>query len=625
MAGFAGIFNFHDRDSLPDLIEKMIQEITFIPEDTYGKVITGNSAFGLVGHGISVASNQPFYTPDKQSLAFMDGEVYEVGNDGDGPVQEDSRHKDILNSVVHTFMQTLPGQEYAFCRKLNGNFLLLGYNKKDKRLVLANDRYASIPIFYTWCGKALIFSTHLKAILRISSVHRAIDELAVLEFFHFQRIFEDKTYIDQVKVLKPGCVLTACDGSVKIEQYFTPDYRLNRKESLRSSAATFERTLEASVKMRTREDIQYGLLLSGGLDARAVLAMLHNPIKTFTIGDFENKEVETARKIAATCNCDHIFLKRDKDHYIDIVEKAVDLGAGMYSFQHAHFLNFLDPIRGACDVLLHGYGFDTFFKGEYIPKKIVRLLGKTTQLPLMNDISERELLDEVFNLSYCIDKTTIRRLFQPDFLAAYYPRLESAINDILNQCQAEKSYQKLDYFTVGFPSRHFTYLNNLCLQNYSLSRMIAFDNDLFDIHFRMPAENQICARAFKVALKNANPRLAKIANANTGLPATASPSFESLHGIYVKAKNRLVPRSGIDPLHTQGSWSNFKNLIKDNPKMLNLYLDVVHDPGCIDGRMFNKDYLVRLLEGYQSGTDRFSWIFYLIITYGLWHRKYAVR
>src|SRR5208282_915392 len=114
--------------------------------------------------------------------------------------------------------------------------------------------------------------------------------------------------------------------------------------------------------------------LSGGLDSRMVLAAATKEFTAFTVCESENREVRLAREVARAKGCRHIVLPRSADHYLRILDKAVELSDGLYAFVHAHFINLFDRIREESDVVLHGLYLDNFH-GSNHPLRALKILG----------------------------------------------------------------------------------------------------------------------------------------------------------------------------------------------------------------------------------------------------------
>ena len=80
--------------------------------------------------------------------------------------------------------------------KFNGMFALAFWDRKEKSLLLARDRYGIKPLYYFLDGKSLIFGSEQKSILEEPSFEKKINKRALLEYFTFQNIFTDQTLLE---------------------------------------------------------------------------------------------------------------------------------------------------------------------------------------------------------------------------------------------------------------------------------------------------------------------------------------------------------------------------------------------------------------------------------------------
>ena len=91
--------------------------------------------------------------------------------------------------------------------KFNGMFSLAFYDSKQKRIILARDRYGIKPLYYGIFNEKLIFASEQKAIEAHEAFEFDIDREALLEYFSFQNIFSDRNLSKNIKTLSPGSYL----------------------------------------------------------------------------------------------------------------------------------------------------------------------------------------------------------------------------------------------------------------------------------------------------------------------------------------------------------------------------------------------------------------------------------
>ena len=379
MTGITGYINSTEKISSV-LLDSMSKSIRYIDSDRVDSWNDDFIAISRVHHGVINPEPQPIFNEDKSLLIIMDGEVFDYKEQKLKLIHNGHKFKFEDNDAEYCLHLYEEMGENAF-KQLNGSFCIAIYSLDSHELLLVNDRFSSRPIFYHLTKKGtLLFGTQLSSILRSPEVPRELDMHSIFEFFTFQRVLGTRTFYKDIKVLPPATVLHYQNGNISLIPY----WELSYKEERRSEKYYVNKLVEAlkkSVMRRTKGNYRLGILLSGGLDSRTVLFASDKKMVCFTAGDFENREVKIAKRIACARGCRHIFLKRDLDHYANLVDKAIEIGDGMYSFDHAHNIGFFDQIRKECDVLLHGFAFDTLFKGLHIPTYKMKVFRKTINIP----------------------------------------------------------------------------------------------------------------------------------------------------------------------------------------------------------------------------------------------------
>ena len=76
--------------------------------------------------------------------------------------------------------------------KFNGMFALAFWDRKEKRLLIARDRYGIKPLYYHYNQTSFTFASEQKAILEDFSIHRRINK-SPEGILYFSNIFTDQT------------------------------------------------------------------------------------------------------------------------------------------------------------------------------------------------------------------------------------------------------------------------------------------------------------------------------------------------------------------------------------------------------------------------------------------------
>jgi len=105
------------------------------------------------------------------------------------------------------------------------------WDKIRQELFLARDRYGIKPLYYTFIGNYFLFASEQKAIITHPVVNRELDLEALLEYFTFQNIFTDKTFLKGIKLFPAGCwakvplgLLISDSSALKVIRYWDFDF-----------------------------------------------------------------------------------------------------------------------------------------------------------------------------------------------------------------------------------------------------------------------------------------------------------------------------------------------------------------------------------------------------------------
>jgi len=632
MTGIVGYIDNTKRkcdSSLPSMI-KTIQWTSNEQVDTWNDYFL---SIARLSHGITNTESQPIFSDSNSTIIVMDGNIFEYEKIKMQLIEKGHKFEFEHNDAEYCLRLYEEMGENAF-RKLNGCFNIAIYNLLTHEFLLVNDRFCSQPLFYYLTDKGnLLFGTQLSSILVSPEVPRQLDKGSIFEFFNFQRVLGYKTYYKDINMLKPAHILKYQKGNITLIPYWEIHYKKrgkNIKHPEKYYVNKLAKLLKKSVARKTKGDHRFGLLLSGGLDSRMILAASDKKMVAFTVGDFENREIKIARKIAEAKGSKHVFIKRSFDHYVNLLDKAVDIGDGMYGFTHAHFIGFFDDILKECDILLHGYPPEIFFRGSTLPIKKLKLLGKKLPLPLLDKFPNNNLPYKILKeLKYGLYHMNPKQLFNDHHSASFDQVLIKSIQNILTETDKKLTniYNKFTWLDIYYHSRYPSFLNITSIRPFMDERFIVFDNDIFDFYLEMPLEFRSNKKIWVKTLAQLDSEIASIPDANTGhspfLPTFIDWILKLLPFILKEihvSKSHQLP----DPTYQANvAWSNMSELIRYNKKLRELIWITITDPECLNTSFFNIKRINEMFKAHITGKKDYSTFLYLLLTFGRWHKKYG--
>ncbi|SEO39377.1 asparagine synthase (glutamine-hydrolysing) [Halogranum amylolyticum] len=451
-----------------------------------------------------------------------------------------------------------------FLEGVNGNFAGALYDAEAGTLSLFTDRLSTRPI-YLYEGDTLVFSTSLQSLPLHPAVSTDLDVDYLTEYFAFKRPYGVKTPLEDVEALHPGSVLTVDvnDGTSTTERYWTPHY--DPVDASRSAfAAKLAETMKTVVDERTDSEETTGLLLSGGSDSRLVLAAfdaLDEPVRTYHLNEWENREAQIARRAAEVVGAEYEFLQRDETYQARSLESSPKLANFDGYFNQHHAGGFAEKLRAECDFLFTGHYGDTLFKATHLRTPTVDLGGLGSfELPVERPIRG---LDE-----YVADRTAPA----PEYLAT-----SRSPEDIYYDNVVQQGRTVVDH-GVEYPSlREATVCSRYPLSNstsgffyHATTQMLPagtpfIDNRLIDLFLKIPPKHLVRGNLINRATKLLCPELADLPHGRSLVPVHYPFVLQWATELGRDFVGRHLGGDNDQSHWSDGPWTNHGELVRQHP------------------------------------------------------------
>ena len=375
MCGICGLVALDGGVVDPAALEAMNATLVHRGPDSAGSYVDG--AVGLAMRRLAIidlaGGDQPIGNEDGSVQVVQNGEIYNY---------RDLRHR--LERRGHTFrtrsdtevlVHLYEDQGPSFVEALRGMFAIALWDSRERRLVLARDRFGIKPLYYRNEGGVLSFASELKALLRQPGFSRDVAPAALEAFLAFNSIPAPLTVYREARKLPPGHVLVWEPASgLSLERYARPAPVAaghNRRDGEAELAEELRARLRDSVRAHLVADVPVGVLLSGGIDSSllAALAALegNGRLHTFTIGFEEGSfdERAEARLVAERYGTEHheVVLRPDAAELLPALAESFDEPFGDSSAIPTYLVSEL--ARKHVKVALSGEGSDELFGGYY--------------------------------------------------------------------------------------------------------------------------------------------------------------------------------------------------------------------------------------------------------------------
>lgn len=293
MCGIAGLVNFDGAPLAPPVLKRMTDAIAHRGPDGEGHWIDGPVGLGhrrLAIIDLSPAGQQPMISADHRYVLSYNGEVYNF-RELRGELQalgywfrSQADSEVVLYAIAEWGLKAL--------HRLNGMYAFALWDRKERVLTLARDRYGIKPLYYARQGDTFAFASEQKGILAVPGFQLQLDKAALFEYLTFQNIFTDRTLVADIKLLPAGHHLVINLGqrtpSVRRTQYWDYDFRQpSRHADDQEYREELDRLFQQAVNRQLITDVELGSYLSGGMDSGSVTAIAARSypyIKTFTCG-----------------------------------------------------------------------------------------------------------------------------------------------------------------------------------------------------------------------------------------------------------------------------------------------------------------------------------------------------
>jgi len=298
MCGIVGIYNFARSDCNVDYTKSVLKRMTDClahrgPDGEGQEVLDdGHVFFGhrrLAVIDLSESAKQPMSSVDGRFTIVYNGEVYnylelriELEKEG---------YLFFSNSDTEVVMNAYAAWGKESFLRLNGIFAFAIWDNYTKQLSLVNDRYGTKPLYYAQVGNQLVFASEYKAILHHPQFERKVNMHALKQYFTFQNIFDDSSFLEGIRILPNGEYISidysmnSIPEPVKFWDYDFKEH--NDYTSCEEYEEELERLFTQAVNRQLISDVEVGSYLSGGMDSGSITAIASKRIpylKTFVCG-----------------------------------------------------------------------------------------------------------------------------------------------------------------------------------------------------------------------------------------------------------------------------------------------------------------------------------------------------
>lgn len=401
MCGITGFFGQYDKEQMPITATAMAERIAYRGPDDFGVWVDAEAGIALAHRRLAIvdlspAGHQPMLSDSGRFVLVFNGEIYnhlelreQLAKESRAPAWRGHSDTETLLAAIESW-----GLQ-ATLTACVGMFAIALWDKQERSLSLARDRFGEKPLYYGWQNGVLLFGSELKAIAAHPSFERQINRDAVALLLRYNYIPAPYSIWQGIHKLPQATSITLRIGQTDAvpEAYWSlatvaeNGQKSGFAGSEGDAVEALQNVLIQSVRGQMLADVPLGALLSGGIDSSMVVALMQSqsnrPVKTYSIGFHEKQfdESSYARDVAKHLGTEHTELFMSAKDVLN----AVPLMPSMYDEPFADSSQLPTSLvmalaRQHVTVALSGDGGDELFGGynRYLlaPKiwNIMRLL-----------------------------------------------------------------------------------------------------------------------------------------------------------------------------------------------------------------------------------------------------------
>jgi len=508
----------------------------------------------------------------------------------------------------------------------NAQFSAALYDRQRHVLTLITDRLCTHALHVWRSGGELVFATQLYVLIGDERVARGIDPAAVAQLFTMQRTFGRTTPFRAVEALPAGALVSFDGRTLDERRYWAMEWRPaghSQHDTAEALASALRHALARQSAGRS------GMLLSGGLDSRTLLAASPAPMPCFTTASYDNPELAIARETASRLGAPIQPVIFEPSVTLAFHDDAVRDSGGLYPAS-TPFAAMMPTVMRGCDIALSGHGLDYTLRGYYMPARFLDVAGSHTRLPALRPLPPRPTGGDVLaNLRQGPPRATVDRIVRPEKRKEWWQGQAETLDQVLAPwLQSDEPRNAWDALILHAVSKHYAFCGMMAVRAAVDLRLPAFDNEVFGIYLGMKPKWRVGARVMQRAARLINPAVARLPNANTGFRADL-PGWLEVAGLLGRGFARrlgLARRPALPgEAHSAGSWQNFGALYRSDPAHRKRLAEVRGRLDALAFGLFDTDALAACIDEHLAGTRSHTKLLRQLLTHDAFVRLFAPR
>lgn len=268
----------------------------------------------------SSVANQPFSDITKRYNLVFNGELYNFIE----LKEELTKIGCVFRSKSDTevLLYGLINYGISFLKKIVGTYAFVFLDLVNNEIIAARDLSGKKPLYYSHLNDQIIFSSEIRSI-PLYTKRTTISTRAIVSYLSLGFIPSNHTIFSDINSLDPGSVATITGGNFSIAHKDMTN-TTNAKLSYKKIKKQVRQDIFESTRVRIPKNVDFALMLSGGLDSTIVSNIIANDgyhfttftasFKTESNDDLKlNNDLRVARETANRLGQKHIEVEITND------------------------------------------------------------------------------------------------------------------------------------------------------------------------------------------------------------------------------------------------------------------------------------------------------------------------
>jgi asparagine synthase (glutamine-hydrolysing) len=373
MCGICGIIDYAEHGGHRQVVAAMNAALVHRGPDDHGQF--DDAACSIAMRRLAIIDldhgHQPISNETGDLVIVFNGEIYNY-RELRRSLEETGNHRFKTDSDTEVILHLYEDHGDETPSLLKGMFAFCIYDRRDKSLFLARDRFGEKPLYYWHHDRKFAFSSELASLVSWSAIDRRVNTDALNCYLRLSMVPCPLTMYQGIRQLPPAHSLKCSASSIQLKRYYRFNYSVDPAlEDEEVAKEAVRETLQRAVARQMISDVPLGAFLSGGIDSSAVVAAMQRqsskPVSTFT-ARFEYAQYDEspiARRVAEHLGTNHHeFVITDAGFETDDLSRIVrHVGQPFFDTSAIPTYFISREIRSHATVSLSGDGGDELFGG----------------------------------------------------------------------------------------------------------------------------------------------------------------------------------------------------------------------------------------------------------------------